>query len=304
MSTTETAEYAAFGPWVDDVVDAAGVPRLYRDHPIDFARTELVLKVPRNIARRDAHPGMDLYDALVVVDADRTTVLTRAGNTYTTRSVPHASLVAIVDSVHLLDGVLTLHVEQGEPLVLGYNGSSRAVMSRLIAVLRRLIPARGIARSALRSSSGPLADLDALDGDRDRGILGAWLELTKREPDVLLAGAHGFRAVTSAGGSEARLMHRLRPTVLKGAVVGVSPDGIHVLHRRESLDQGKVEDLSIVHTFLFHRPTARVDARPHAQFAGHNRRRWRRRDRGGRADGVDERGRAAAIGTECSERRD
>ena len=75
--TTETTEYARFGPWVDEVTTPDDVPRLYRDHPIDLTSTRLVLKVPRNIARRDAHPGMDLYDHLLVLDDARLTVLSR-----------------------------------------------------------------------------------------------------------------------------------------------------------------------------------------------------------------------------------
>ena len=70
-------EYARFGPWVDEIASADELPRLYRDHPIDFAAALLVLKVPRNIARRDARPDMDLYDHVVVLEPDRLTVLSR-----------------------------------------------------------------------------------------------------------------------------------------------------------------------------------------------------------------------------------
>jgi hypothetical protein len=51
-----TPEYDAFGPWVDPVRTAEEVPPLYRDHPVDLAGSRLVLKVPRDIARRDATP--------------------------------------------------------------------------------------------------------------------------------------------------------------------------------------------------------------------------------------------------------
>lgn len=44
------------------------IPPLYRGHGFDLARARLVLKLPRNVARRDATPSMDLYDHLVIVD--------------------------------------------------------------------------------------------------------------------------------------------------------------------------------------------------------------------------------------------
>lgn len=74
-----TPEYDAFGPWVDPVRSAEEVPPLYRDHPVDLAASRLVLKVPRDIARRDATPDMDLYDHLLVLEADALTVLSRRG---------------------------------------------------------------------------------------------------------------------------------------------------------------------------------------------------------------------------------
>ncbi|WP_448629439.1 hypothetical protein [Cellulomonas soli] len=76
-TTASTTEYDRFGPWIDQVRTPQDVPRLYRDHAIDLDSARLVLKVPRNITRRDATPDMDLYDHLLVLDATRLTVLSR-----------------------------------------------------------------------------------------------------------------------------------------------------------------------------------------------------------------------------------
>ncbi len=64
-------------PWVDQVRTREEVPPLFRDHAFDLDAARLVLKVPRNIARRDAHAGMDLYDHLVVLEERRLVVLSR-----------------------------------------------------------------------------------------------------------------------------------------------------------------------------------------------------------------------------------
>ncbi len=59
MSATRVSEYDRFGPWIDEVLDLEDVPALFRDHAIDFDTARLVLKVPREIARRDATADMD-----------------------------------------------------------------------------------------------------------------------------------------------------------------------------------------------------------------------------------------------------
>ncbi|BDZ60782.1 hypothetical protein GCM10025873_05730 [Demequina sediminis] len=73
------SEYDRFGPWIDRVETEADVPRLFRPHGVDLAAARLVLKVPRNVARRDASPDMDLYDHLLVLGRDSLTVLSRRG---------------------------------------------------------------------------------------------------------------------------------------------------------------------------------------------------------------------------------
>ena len=65
MGTTRVSEYDAFGPWIDEVFAPEDVPRLFRNHALDFDAARLVLKVPRDIVRRDATPDMDLYDYLL-----------------------------------------------------------------------------------------------------------------------------------------------------------------------------------------------------------------------------------------------
>ncbi|MCU1433145.1 MAG: hypothetical protein JWP95_2250, partial [Actinotalea sp.] len=63
MSSTaipdSTAEYDAFGPWILEVRAVDDLPALFSRHPLDLGSARLVLKVPRQIARRDAHAGMD-----------------------------------------------------------------------------------------------------------------------------------------------------------------------------------------------------------------------------------------------------
>ncbi|RIJ13676.1 hypothetical protein DZF93_14670, partial [Clavibacter michiganensis subsp. insidiosus] len=133
-----TAEHDAFGPWIDTVRTADEVPRLYRPHGVDPFAARLVLKVPRDIPRRDTDPSMDLYDHLLVVGDRDLEVLSRVGSAFTARRIPFADLVAVRDRVDLLDGLLTVHMADGEALRIPFNGASADVVVELTELLMTL----------------------------------------------------------------------------------------------------------------------------------------------------------------------
>ncbi|MFS0701500.1 hypothetical protein AB6N24_16130 [Cellulomonas sp. 179-A 4D5 NHS] len=147
-----TAEYDAFGPRIDEVRSPQDVPRLFRTHPLDLDAAHLVLKVPRNISRRDATADMDLYDHLVVLAHDELTVLTRlealtdAGEPpaslddhargYRTWSSRPADVVALRDVTSMLDARLDLLTQDGRALTLRYSGSAADGVQRLVDAVR------------------------------------------------------------------------------------------------------------------------------------------------------------------------
>lgn len=149
---TSTAEYDAFGPWIDEVRSPQDVPRLFRAHPLDLDAAHLVLKVPRNISRRDATADMDLYDHLVVLADDELTVLSRlealndAGEPpasvhdeavgYRTWASRPTDVVAMRDVTSMLDARLDLLTQDGRALTLRYNGSAAEGVQRLVDAIR------------------------------------------------------------------------------------------------------------------------------------------------------------------------
>lgn len=296
MELTAAEEYAAFGPWVDEVPDAGQVPRVFRSHLIDFGQASLVLKIPRDVPRRDAHPGMDLYEALVIVDASATTVLTRDGSSFAARSVSHGSLVAVSNSSDLLDGRLELVVSDGPPLVIGYNGSSQQNLERLVRLLRGFAPApragvlavpfpvlapTGASVASVASASGvrqPDARADAPrdvpvlgPAGQDYGLLSEWWALLAREPELssVFERVSGYpaRVVAPIDGGLTRALHRVRPMLLQGAIVGETPTEVHLVHRRAWLHRSTKEDLSIAHTVIFRHAVAAYDVAPHPKYA-------------------------------------
>ncbi len=74
---TQTLELDHFGPWVLEIAADDPPPPVFLPY---LARAEgplLAIKVPRRIERRDARPGMDLYDFLVCLYPDELEVMQR-----------------------------------------------------------------------------------------------------------------------------------------------------------------------------------------------------------------------------------
>ena len=272
MSTTDqtrTREFDAFGPWVDPVSDLAGMPALYRDYPVDFAASRLVLKVPRNISRRDALPTMHLYDHLIVVAPAALTVLTRTDDGYTQSSIGYEDIAVITDSVDLIDGRFSIHTRTGATLSLAYNGSSQQVIGRLADLLRELTLAATSDRpdAALPPVTAPPAALDLLDlGKQDVGLVTSYFDLLRHETAARLLAAHGRSPLRPRGGLLARALHAVYPMTLHGAVLCRTDRELQIVGRRSWLVRGKAPELSRSLTSI---PLAAIDtitARPHPKY--------------------------------------
>lgn len=261
--TTETTEYARFGPWVDEVTTPDDVPRLYRDHPLDLASARLVLKVPRTIARRDAHPDMDLYDHLLALDDERLTVLSRAAGSggrgapvparpFDVREVALTDVVAVHDVVSMLDGRLTIHPRDGAALALRYNGSSRQTVDRLVDGLRESFapaPAGSVGRAVLDMAGRTAAPPSTVRlGDEDTALRADVLAVARRHPDLRAWAWHDRRTVRRHGaglrGALLRATHAVSPMTLHGAVVGGDDQALEILGRQAWLLRGRVPEHS------------------------------------------------------------
>ena len=232
-----TAEYDAFGPWIDEVASVDDVPRMYRDYPIDFGAARTVLKFPRDIPRREATPAMDLYDHLLIVTDERLTILSRTGGTFTEVSVPHDRVAAITDTVNLLDARLVIQTLDGDVVSVGYNGSSNDTVVGLVDLLRRLADRRVPRREHPAPAAIAPLGLDDL-GKKDALIVTTFRELARREPDVRLVAAHGRSIVKSRSGAIARLLDIVAPATLHACAVGLGETELQIISRREWIVRG------------------------------------------------------------------
>jgi hypothetical protein len=244
--TPGTAEYDRFGPWIDQVRTPEDVPRLFRDHPMHLDGTRLVLKVPRNVARRDATPDMDLYDHLLVLDDRGLTVLSRragAGEAgYDARQVPFVEVAAVRDVVNLLDGRLTVLTRDGRDLTVAYNGSARDAVRGLVDGLRAgATAARPSPRGrSLLEAGHARADTRALDlGRDDLAVAGDVRDVTRHAPGLVPWAGHGRRRVTPLHGGVAQgLLHALSPATLQAGVLAGDEAALEVFGRHEWLLRG------------------------------------------------------------------
>lgn len=281
-----SAEYDAFGPWVVQVDSLDLVPPLYRDHPLDLERAVTVLKVPRNITRRDATPDMDLYDHLIIVGPDRLELLSRSASGYDVLTVEHSEVAAIDHGADLLDGWLTLFTtggtEKGAPgssgaprpaLTLSYNASSEGIVDGLVATLRRLALGAGRGERAAGvggEAPGAGLSLGLLDlGKRDVGLVTAQHALVRAEPDVRVLGFHARRTVTPRSRAMVgRVVDLVLPTTLQAGIVCASDGELHVLRRRQWITRSRRPEHSIGRTVLLLERCGGARVRDDERFVG------------------------------------
>lgn len=269
-----TEEFDAFGPWVMPVRTPAEVPPLFRTHLPDPTSAEVVLKVPRVIDRRDADPSMHLYDHLLVVDADGLTVLSRQPATpggYLSRTLPIDRLLAIEESVDLLDARVTVHAVGAPAITVPYNGSSQDVVAPLIDALRRRWFTAGTPTPVVPARPAPVPSvLSALHGDL--ALVTAFRELVTSEPAVVLRGAHPRTVVQpraeGAAGAIARAWHAVWPMTVQAAIVCSDGREVQVLHRRFWWVRGTRPVTSTARTIVPADRVRTVEVADHPVYAG------------------------------------
>ena len=265
-----SAEYDAFGPWILPVERGDDVPPLFRPY-VDLDGARLVMKIPRSLDRRDARVDMDLYDRLVVVRTEGLEVLVRApaapGGVVRSQ-VAAADLLAAEDSVDLLDGRLRLHVANGAPVDMPYNGSSRALVRDLLAEVRRLWRPSA-ERVDAAPGPAPWLALDAL-GARDVALVTLQRELATREPGLRLVATDTRHVVrvrgSGAAATVARAVQLAWPTSVQAALVAVDDTEVVVLHRRNGLVRSNRPVHSLATTVLPRHQGLRLEVVEHPGF--------------------------------------
>ncbi len=275
-----TAEFDAFGPWIDEVTDAEGVPRLFRSHPLDLASALLTIKVPRNISRRDADPSMDLYDHLVVLDGTGVTVLsrveeprTRSGpvlpSSYTTQVLTWPDVAGVTVSTEFVDGLLTLYTA-GRAVTVPFNGSSLPIVDRLVALVRSRYGSG--ATAAGDEGAGRRTTVDATpteSPDVERELQAVHRRILADEPQMRHLTTQQRTAVRwNHPRRLVRLAKNMWPTAVQTSLAYSDGRELLVVHRRHPVVRGYKPVYSIARTALRLDSVTGIDIADSADLVG------------------------------------
>lgn len=128
-------EYDRFGPWVLEISEDDPPPPRFVPH---LTRTEpalLSVKIPRLISRRDAHPGMDLYDYMVSLYEHDMIIWRRVEQDVSSETIRYGDVGFLHVTETLLRGNLHL-ATQRLAYDLPFNTVSRDVMDRVVDIIR------------------------------------------------------------------------------------------------------------------------------------------------------------------------
>jgi len=129
-------EYDRFGPWVIKITDKDPLPPLFVPYIRRDEIPQLSIKIPRIIERRNAHPGMNLYDYVVNLYSNDMIILERIGDDVESKSFLYEEIECLSYKEELLSGNLNL-VMANKSFNLPFNTVSGNIMQRLVNLIRQ-----------------------------------------------------------------------------------------------------------------------------------------------------------------------
>lgn len=178
-------------------------------------------------------------------------------------------------AVALLNGRLTVHPVDGDPVTVRYNGSARTEIQGLVDALRTAAATAPPGRlgRALGSAARDHADTTHLDaGQDDVALVNHFLELAEHNPGLEPWTCHGRTPLTPRGtgptGAAARLWHTISPATLQGAVLASDGRALEVLGRREWVVRGRGPVYSSSRLVVPLAAPERLTLAPHRRYDG------------------------------------
>jgi len=135
-SKDDLREYDAFGPWIYEIKDERDTPRPFRAACGRHYGARFLLKVPHNIERRDARPGMDLYAAVLAVHDHGVSLMRLTDESVVTQDLAWSDVAALETYKDLLYSRLTLMLRDGGAFALEYNTVSSTLVRKVTDFVR------------------------------------------------------------------------------------------------------------------------------------------------------------------------
>ena len=144
----DIAEYNAFGPWAYEISDKYPLPRLFAPYFAADDNAVLKIKIPREIERRNASPGMDLYDYVVALYEDSLLVLERRDDKAVEHRINLKDFKGIRIYENMLKGGYTIY----------FNAVSIDLFQKLTNLVLEKAKGMDVAGSTVQVSSLPVTD--------------------------------------------------------------------------------------------------------------------------------------------------
>jgi hypothetical protein len=189
-------EYDRFGPWAIEISGEDPPPPLFASYLSPAEPPLLSIKIPRRIERRDARPGMDLYDYVVCLRETDLVVLQRVGREVRSETWRYRDVQQLSVAQHLLRGNIHLGLP-GRPCDLPYNTVSNDLMARLVAMVRQ--------RYCRHDRQAPLeGTLEVPNGELSFSFEGLLATERRQDTGMRLIAAQGTAPVGPRGPTAAR----------------------------------------------------------------------------------------------------
>ena len=107
-------EFSTFGPWVYEINESYPLPRLFAPFFDKDDQAIMKIKIPRDIDRRNAKPGMNLYDYVIALYRDQLRILERSENdSVTDHLIDAADFMGIRIYKNMLRAACTIYTVNG-----------------------------------------------------------------------------------------------------------------------------------------------------------------------------------------------
>jgi len=128
-------EYDAFGPWIIKIKNQEEIPGLF-DEYIKYDETSHIYKVPRDITRREARPGDQLYRSIISFEENQLIFLKSSNGLVTQQIIEYRNIESIQNRVDLLNGTMIIQ-SKNEKVQISYNAVSRDLVIEIVFKLRK-----------------------------------------------------------------------------------------------------------------------------------------------------------------------
>ena len=134
MNTIEL-EYHCFGPWILEITEENPMPPLFVPYYKETNNCLMLIKVPMNIDRSQAKPGMDLYNYIIGMYDNYVYLLERNEKEVIETKFSYSEIEGIENFSDLLLGKLTIYLKYRK-VTINYSSVSEDISSQLLVTVK------------------------------------------------------------------------------------------------------------------------------------------------------------------------